>query len=200
MHSLARLATLIGALCVVVAAGASPLAPEPTGPEPKTIRPSGESPVYYRLPDDRVIPGFELGVGLGRHLDDSTSAFAIAPMLGVRMSPQRGWQAGALAQAGLVIQPGHDLGVAAGVGPMWRQPPTTRSDLGFPEGPTLAWVPQALLTGDDGRAAWGVRHGLVLTFWIYGLTVAHQMVLTAEGPVQQVQILFTSHLYQRWRR
>jgi len=194
---------LVGAGLLVVtsaAAGQTELGgPEPAVAPPRIIEERGPSPVYYRLPNDTVLPTVRLGLGASFRLpvyaEPYKLGFVFNGLPGVAFGLGRGSRYAFMAEGGYsyVGPDGHWF--VLGLGPEIRRFGTTIFDDGTSERPhgdmALGVIPHGLVGTIDDAFAGGVRTSAYFRFMAYAIVVAHQYTMTELRHVHEIHLTFS---------
>jgi hypothetical protein len=180
--------------------------PEVEGPPRVTVTERGESPVYYRLPDDVVSPWLRTAFGAQLRLpvngEAEARAFSFDVLGGVEVAFDRRAPFTVVTELGYsyVHESAHWFVMGLGPGLHRVGPGDGREGDGGedaaqrPSGPFgLAVVPHGVLGALDGHFAMGVRTSLLLRFYILGVEVAHQVARVSEldRTVHEMHVMFT---------
>jgi len=178
----------------------SPRLPSPAVDEPPygVVEEDGESPVYYRLPDQTATFGGRTALGLAVPWatgEDERVRFSADVYLGAALQASRTEPFGFLVEVGYSYVHGTQHWLSGGVGPAWmRVGPREFEER--PSGPySFALVPHALVGEVDGRFAYGGRVSVLAQWLILGVEVAYQAahVDGREGLRQEIQLKFTTN-------
>jgi hypothetical protein len=170
--------------------------PEPAMPAPREIAERGESPVYYRLPNDTFLPSFRAAIGSASRLalngESAKTAFGFDLLLGAAVAPARGSRFTLLGEGGYSFVVLFVYFASLGVGPLVRENGTSPElDHPFGESLTLGLVPHVLLGSANGDFARGLRTSFVFGWLAYTFEIAHQYVETDLRHVHEIHLAFT---------
>ena len=195
-----RLTSLMAALVALLAPDVvmAQRLPSPEVEEPPyaVVEEEGESPVYYRLPDDSVTYAGRFAVGFAVPWatgEDKKVRFSVDAYMGAAGRASRTDPFGFLAEIGYSYVHGTQHWLVGGIGPAWlRAGPRAFEER--PSGPYgFALVPHALVGEVDGRFAYGGRLSLLASWYFVGVEVAYQAahVDGREGLRHEMQLKFT---------
>jgi hypothetical protein len=180
-----RLALLCASLGTPALASAAAVAPpgEPTAPPARRIEERGESPYYYRRPNDTIAYGYRVGLGsrisLASNVPRPVARFTLDLLPEVDFGFARGSTMGGLVQGGYsYARDGLHLFVL-GAGPAVRGfgPKLDRERRGVM---TAALLGHGVVGTLRGEPAAGVRTTLLFHVLALGVEVGHQYIVS--GP------------------
>ena len=179
--------------------------PEIEAPERHAVRELGESPFYYRIPDNTVVPWSRSAIGAQVTLptNEETDSFARATegarfsfdlLGGVEISFDRREPFSLVAELGYsyVYERSHWFVVGLGPG-LHGLGPSSEPEDPRPSGDFgVALVPHAVVGSLDARFAYGVRTSLLARWYGLGLEVAHQVayVEDLDRTVHELHLMF----------
>lgn len=189
---------LLGALLAASRTSMAQQLPSPEVDEPPygVVEEDGESPVYYRLPDQTITFAGRsaFGFGVPWHTgEDKKVRFSADVYLGAAMQVSRTDPFGFLAEAGYSYVHGTQHWFSAGIGPAWMRVGPQEIEARPSGRYSLAVVPHALVGEVDGRFAYGGRVSLIAQWTIIGVEVAYQAahVEGREGLRHEMQLKLT---------
>jgi hypothetical protein len=167
--------------------------PEVELPERQAVREIGESPFYYRIPDNTVAGWSRSAVGLQVTLptNEEQDAFARATegarfsfdlLGGVELSFARDEPYSVVAELGYsyVYERSHWFVVGLGPG-LHGLGPTSEAEDPRPSGDFgVALVPHAVVGSLDGHFAYGLRSSLLARWHAFGIELGHQVAYVEE--------------------
>jgi len=191
MRSLVSVVVFV-VLCIVwlAVAHASPgleLA-EPQAPPVRVVVEDGDSPLYYRLPPDTASVASRTAVGAA--MRDGDTAFMLSLTLGASFKLGRGSHAGVWTEAGYSYERFHEHLFMLGVGPSARGlgPKLIFDDGAF----NVYLVPHAVIGRVDGATGYGIRTSAIVSLWMYGLEVSHQLLVVGSQRIEEIQVSYTA--------
>jgi hypothetical protein len=169
-------------------------------PAPREVKETGESPVYYRLPDDTVLGSARLDLGTATRLsaggETPKTAFALDTLVGAAFSPARASRFAVLGELGYSYVGFAEHFFTAGLGPMLRlKGPIYGDDRALSDQLWFGVVPRGLVGSADGDLAVGLRTAAFLGWEGWGLEVAHQFITRGTGSEQEIHVAFTMYVW-----
>lgn len=173
--------------------------PEPTAPPQVVIEEQGESPLYYRLPDDSALFTGRTALGATWRSDDDGTGipgwgFSLDVALGGEFGFGRGSRAAWALEGGYsYVYEGEHL-FSAGTGIVIRRFGPAVLDRQGTERPSgdlvVNLVPHFVVGTVRGELALGVRAGLLFAFWMYGVLVSYQFARVGDDDMHEAQLAF----------
>jgi hypothetical protein len=197
---LRALAALAASMPAAARADGKLALPEPAMPAPREVVEQGESPVYYRSPDDTLLPSARLNLGTATRLaevgETPKTAFRLDLLAGAAFAPARGSRFAVLGELGYSYVGFSEHYFTAGLGPLLRlKGPVFGDDRSFGDQVWLGVVPRGLVGSADGALAVGLRTAVLLGWEGWGVELGHQYVTTDTRRVQELDIAFTMYVW-----
>jgi hypothetical protein len=121
---------------------------------------------------------------------DGDDAFMLSLMLGASFKLGRGSHAGVWTEAGYSYERFGEHLFMLGAGPSMRGLGPNLLDVGGVFNFYL--VPHAVIGRVDGATGYGIRTSAIASFWMYGLEVAHQVLVVGSQRTEEIQVSFTA--------